>query len=189
MKQIIIADLKESINIKTEVLKCLVPKIEKAAQTIISAIKQGHKILICGNGGSAADSQHFAAELLGRFKKDRSPLPAISLTTDTSILTAIGNDFGFDTVFSKQVDGLGEKGDVFFGISTSGNSRNISEALIVAKNKGIKTIGLLGCGGGKIGEAVDLAVIVPSNNTPHIQENHITIIHAICNVIEQELFA
>ena len=188
MQNIINADLKESIEVKTEVLKSLTPKIEATAMLLISTLKNGKKILICGNGGSAADSQHFAAELIGRFKKDRPSLPAIALTTDSSIITAVGNDYGFEQIFSKQVEGLGNEGDVLIGISTSGESKNIIEAIGCAKQKQLKTIGLLGCSGGKISEIVDISLIVPSKNTPRIQEAHSTIIHILCNLIELELF-
>jgi len=188
MQKRIIEELKESIEVKNEVIKILVPAIEETSKTIISSIKSGNKILICGNGGSAADSQHFAAELISRFKKERPSIPAIALTTDTSILTAIGNDYSFDKVFSRQVEGLGQKGDILIGISTSGNSKDVIEAFNIAKNKGIKTIALLGCDGGKTKGTTDIEITVPSNNTPRVQECHITIIHIICNLIEQELF-
>lgn len=187
MQDIIKSSLKESIDVKTEVLRTIVPKIEEAAKLIISALKNSKKILICGNGGSAADSQHFAAELISRFKKERASIPAIALTTDTSILTAIGNDYGFEKVFSRQVEGLGNNGDIFFGISTSGESKNIIEGIAIAKAKGIKTIGLVGGNGGKIAANSDLSIIIPSKNTPCIQESHISIIHILCDLIEQEM--
>lgn len=186
MREIISEELKESISVKNETLNTLAPKIEETATAIISAIKQGGKILICGNGGSAADSQHFAAELISRFKRERKSYPAIALTTDSSILTAIGNDYSFEKVFSRQVEGLGKKGDILVGISTSGNSKNIIEAFNTAKSIGIKTIGLLGSGG-ILNTLSDIAITVPSNNTPRIQETHITIIHIICLLIEKEL--
>jgi len=189
MQDIIKADLTESIETKKEVLKNLIPKIEETAKMLIEALKDGKKILICGNGGSAADAQHLAAELIGRYKKDRRALPALALTTDTSILTSLGNDYGFETVFAKQVEGLGKKGDVLIGISTSGESKNVVEAVQTAKSLGMKTIGLLGCTGGRIGEAVDLAIIVPCKNTPRIQESHITIGHILCGLVEQEMFS
>ncbi|KAF0132874.1 MAG: D-sedoheptulose 7-phosphate isomerase [Candidatus Saganbacteria bacterium] len=188
MQEIIKADLTESIEAKKEVLKTLVPKIEEAAKIIIKSIKQGGKVMFCGNGGSAADAQHLAAELIGRFKKERGSLSAIALSTDTSILTSLGNDYGFEIIFSRQIEGLGKKGDVLVGISTSGESANVFEAVKKAKSMEIKTIGLLGCLGGRISDAVDLAIIVPSKNTPRIQESHITIGHIICNLVERELF-
>lgn len=188
MQDIIQAELKESIQTKTLVIKNLVPQIEEAARMMIGALKSGHKILFFGNGGSAADAQHLAAELIGRYRKDRRSLPALALTTDTSILTAISNDYGFEVVFARQIEGLAEKGDVAFGISTSGNSRNVIEGLIKAKEKGCSTIGLLGCDGGKIAEVADLSLVVPSQITPRIQECHITIGHILCQLIETELF-
>lgn len=188
MQELIKADLEESITVKKEVLKTLVPKIEEAAGMMIAALKNGNKVMFCGNGGSAADSQHLAAELIGRFKQNRPALAAIALTTDTSIITALGNDFGFDTIFARQVEGLGKKGDILVGISTSGGSKNVVAAVKKSKELGVKTIALLGCGGGTLEKLVDLPLTVPSNNTPHIQESHITIGHVLCGLIEQELF-
>jgi D-sedoheptulose 7-phosphate isomerase len=156
---------------------------------MIEALKADRKILFFGNGGSAADAQHLAAELIGRYRKERASLAAIALTCDTSILTAVGNDYGFEMVFARQIEGLAEEGDVAFGISTSGNSKNVIEGIHQAKEKGCKTIGLLGCDGGRIGESVDLSIIVPCKATPRIQECHITIGHILCSLIEQELFA
>ncbi len=180
--------LKDSIEVKNQVMKKLVPQIEQAARWMIESIKNGNKILLFGNGGSAADAQHLAAELIGRYLKDRKSLPAIALTTDTSILTSLSNDYGFETIFAKQIEGLAKAGDIAFGISTSGNSRNVLEALEKAKELGCKAIGLLGCDGGRIAEVVDLALIVPSKSTPRIQESHITIGHILCGLVEQELF-
>ena len=170
MKEKIIAAVNESIKVKESIAAGLVKDIEEAAKAIIWSLKGGGKVLVFGNGGSAADSQHFAAELIGRFKKERASIPAIALSTDTSILTSLGNDYGFDVIFKRQVEGLRAKGDVLIGISTSGNSKNVLEAFKLAKSKGIKTIGLLGCGGGVLGGNVDLSIIVPSDNTPRIQE-------------------
>lgn len=188
MQETIKSELKESIETKNQVLKSLVPQIEKAARLMIEALKAGNKILLFGNGGSAADAQHLAAELIGRYRKDRRSLPAIALSTDTSILTAVSNDYGFETVFAKQVEGLARHGDIAFGISTSGNSRNVLEAAEKAKELGCKTIGLLGCDGGRIGEVVDVPITVPCKVTPRIQEAHITIGHILCQLVEQELF-
>lgn len=189
MQERIKAEIKESIETKNQILKSLVPQIEQAAKIMIEALKVGNKILFFGNGGSAADAQHLTAELIGRYRKDRRSLPAIALSTDTSILTSLSNDYGFEVVFAKQIEGLAKKGDVAFGISTSGNSRNVLEGIEKAKEMGCKTIGLLGCDGGRIGEVVDLAVTVPCKITPRIQESHITIGHILCSLIEQELFA
>lgn len=188
MQELIKSIFGESIETKKESLRTLIPCIEEASKAMASALKNGNKVMICGNGGSASDSQHFAAELIGRFKKERRSLPAIALTTDTSIITAVGNDYGFEKIFSKQVEGLGTKGDILVGISTSGGSKNVANAMDLAKTMGIKTIALLGCDGGKIGETADISVIVPSKNTPRIQEVHTTIIHIFCEIIEKELF-
>jgi len=188
MQEKIKAELKESIEVKNLVLKHLVPAIEKAARTMIEALKTGNKILFFGNGGSAADAQHLAAELVGRFLKDRAALPGLALTTDTSILTALSNDFGFETVFARQIEGLAKPGDVAFGISTSGNSKNVLTALEKAREMSCKTIGLLGCDGGRIAEVVDVSITVPCRATPRVQESHITIGHILCGLVEDELF-
>lgn len=161
--------------------------IAQAANLCLSVYQKGNKILIAGNGGSAADAQHIAAEFVSRFEFDRPGLPALSLTTDTSILTAVGNDYGFERLFSRQIEANGTSGDVFIGISTSGNSPNILAALKSAKEKGLTTIGLAGAGG-KIQNACDICISVPSSHTPRIQESHILIGHIICAFIEQELF-
>lgn len=159
-----------------EKISALAPKINECAKIIISALKNGKKILICGNGGSAADSQHFAAELTGRYKCERVPLPAIALSTDTSALSAIGNDYGFEFVFARQVLALGQDGDVLVAISTSGNSQNVLEAINCAKQKNMQIIALLGKDGGAM-KACNNAIIIPSDDTARIQEMHILIIH------------
>ena len=187
MQKIIKDEIQASIDTKKEILKSLVPKIEEAAVLILESLKNRGKVLICGNGGSAADSQHFAAELIGRYKKERNSIPAIALTCDTSILTSISNDYSFNKVFARQVEGLGNKGDILVGISTSGESKNVMEAMTTARSRGLKTIGLLGCGDGLIAEACDLSITIPSNDTPRIQESHILIIHILCSIIEEEL--
>lgn len=188
MQDKIKAELKESIEIKNQVIKKLVPQIEQAARWMIESLKNGNKILLFGNGGSAADAQHLAAELIGRYLKDRKSMPAIALTTDTSILTSLSNDYGFETIFARQVEGLAKSGDIAIGISTSGNSRNVLEGVEKAKELGCKTIGLLGCDGGRIADVVDLSITVPCKSTPHIQESHITIGHILCSLVEQEIF-
>ena len=160
--------------------------LENIANEIINSIKNGNKLMICGNGGSAADAQHMAAEFVNRFLRERKPLPAIALTTDTSNLTSIANDYSFDDVFLKQVEAIGKKGDIVIGISTSGNSSNVFKALDKAKDMGIKTVGFLGKDGGKIKEICDLALVVPSNSTPRIQEIHGFVIHIICEMVEDE---
>jgi D-sedoheptulose 7-phosphate isomerase len=152
-----------------------------------STIKAGHKIMLCGNGGSAADSQHIAAELIGRFEKERSSMAAIALTTDTSALTAIGNDYGYDQVFSRQVEGLGQSGDLLIGISTSGNSKNVVKAMEVAQSKGIRTVALVGDKpDGAMQAIADYVLAAPSTNTARIQECHILMMHTLCQLVESE---
>ncbi len=168
-------------------IKKLTPQIEQACNVCIDSLKNGGKVMFCGNGGSAADSQHLAAELVGRYKMNRPALNSIALTTDTSILTAVGNDFGYDTIFERQVEGLGKKGDVLVGLSTSGNSKNVLLAMEKAKTLGITTIAFTGEKGGKMKEAADIAINVPSDITNHIQEMHIAVGHIICGFIEKEL--
>jgi len=160
--------------------------IEKIASLCISSLKKGGKIVFCGNGGSAADSQHLAAELVGRFLKEKRPLSSLALSTNTSILTALGNDYGFEYTFSKQVEALLKPEDVLVAISTSGNSKNVIEAVKKAKEIKVKTIGLLGKGGGKLKKIVDLPLVIESNNTARIQEMHILVGHILCKLIEEE---
>ena len=160
--------------------------IYTAGVIVTEALQRGNKVLLCGNGGSAADAQHIAAELTGRFKKERHPLPGIALTTDTSALTAIGNDYGFDQIFSRQVAALVKEGDVVIGISTSGNSLNVIYALETAKEMGSKAIGLSGKGGGKMEDVCDINIIVPSDDTARIQEMHILIGHILCQLVDNE---
>ncbi|MBN3033657.1 MAG: D-sedoheptulose 7-phosphate isomerase [Candidatus Saganbacteria bacterium] len=187
MKDQIENELKASIETKEQVLQNLVPQIEKAARLMTDALKAGNKIMFFGNGGSAADAQHLAAELISRFMLERRSLPAIALTTDTSIITAVGNDYLFDNIFARQIEGLAKQGDIAFGLSTSGNSKNVIAGLEKAKQLGCRTIGLTGQGG-KIGALAELALKVPATVTPRIQESHITIGHILCHLIEQELF-
>lgn len=158
--------------------------IKKACETAVATLKAGGKILLCGNGGSAADAQHIAAELTGRYKTERGALAGIALTTDTSALTAIGNDYGYEFVFSRQLEALGREGDLLIAISTSGNSGNVVKALELARKIGIKTIGLSGRTGGAMDELCELNLVVPSNDTPRIQEMHIMIGHIICQAID-----
>ena len=158
--------------------------IKKACETAVATLKAGGKILLCGNGGSAADAQHIAAELTGRYKTERGALAGIALTTDTSALTAIGNDYGYEFVFSRQLEALGREGDLLIAISTSGNSDNVVKALELARKIGIKTIGLSGRTGGAMNELCELNLVVPSNDTPRIQEMHIMIGHIICQAID-----
>ncbi len=161
--------------------------LEKIAEVMIAALRSGHKLLLCGNGGSAADSQHIAAEFIGRFKRERQSLAAIALTTDTSILTAIGNDYSYEQIFSRQVEGLGAKGDILIALSTSGNSKNVLEAVKAAKARGIFTVGFTGLGGGALKSSVDLCFQAQADYTPHIQEVHITALHALSEVVEDQV--
>ena len=163
--------------------------LEEIADRMVGAFKKGNKILLCGNGGSAADAQHIAAEFIARFKRERKSLPAIALTTDTSILTAVSNDYSYDLVFSRQVEGLGERGDILIAISTSGNSRNILEAARKAKESGLFVIGFTGKSGGELKKIVDLNFSAGSEKTPHVQEMHITALHAISEAVEDTLFS
>lgn len=160
-------------------------KIDTLAQQVAQALKAGKKLVICGNGGSAADAQHIAAEYIGRFKQERVSLPAIALTTDSSILTCIGNDYGYDYVFSRQIEGLGNAGDVFIGITTSGNSTNVLEAFHAAKKKNMFTVLLAGKDGGKAKGLADLEIIVPDQETARIQECHIMALHMMCELSEK----
>lgn len=187
MKTIIAQHIHQSIATKQAILdsaSCL-QSIEAAAGLCKTALRSGRKILIAGNGGSAADAQHIAAELVGRFEKERRGMPAIAITTDTSALTAIANDYGYHRVFARQIEALGNHGDVFIGISTSGNSANIVEAVNVAKQKGLSCISMGGAAG-KLPELCDIAICVPSQRTARIQESHIMIGHIICALIEAE---
>lgn len=165
--------------------KALAPDIERAGILIRDALAGGHKILFCGNGGSAADSQHLAAEIVGRFQKERPSLPALALTVDTSVLTAVANDYGYDTVFSRQVEGLGNDGDVLVGISTSGNSKNVIAAIEAARKKQMKVIGFTGIGGGKMADLCDVCLAVPSRVTARTQEMHIMMGHILCEIAEE----
>ena len=179
--------LKTSGDLKHRVAETLSEKILHASNTIRDCLSSGGKLLLMGNGGSAADSQHIAAELIGRFKKERKAIPALALTVDSSSLTALGNDYGFESIFSRQVEALANPNDAIIGISTSGNSKNIIRALNLAREIGAKTIGLMGNTGGSMKDCVDIGIIVPSNDTARIQEVHITVGHIICVIIEQDL--
>ncbi|MDE2051009.1 MAG: D-sedoheptulose 7-phosphate isomerase, partial [Gammaproteobacteria bacterium] len=168
-------------------LASLAPTIQEAAGLMAATLSRGSKLMLCGNGGSAADSQHIAAELTGRFVKDRRPLAAVALSTDTSALTCIANDYGFDHVFSRQVSGLGREGDCLLAFSTSGNSRNVLRAAEAARKAGIRVIGLLGRDGGALRALCDIAVVVPSTTTARIQEAHIFIGHTLCAMVEEAM--
>ncbi len=187
MQDIIINILKESIAVKEASIKKNLDLIEKGADRIAECLASGHKILIFGNGGSAADAQHIAAEMVNRFRIDRRPLAAIALTTDTSVITSIGNDYNFDEIFAKQIRALGNADDVAWGISTSGNSENVLRATREAKEIGLFTLAMTGRGG-KLAAEADLALKVDSDNTARIQETHITLAHIFCDLVERTLF-
>lgn len=187
MRQEIERIFEESIQVKQNACRANIETISVAAETIIKAFKNNRKVLFFGNGGSAADSQHMAAEFIGRFQRERSAWPAIALTTDTSALTALGNDYSFDIVFARQIEGLGEKGDIAFGISTSGNSKNVVEGFKSAKEKGMTIIALTGRDGGAIGQMADIHLNVPAQKTARVQESHICMMHIICELVENTL--
>lgn len=190
IKKIISAQIEDSIAVKKRILTdiALLEKIGQAALWTIEAYRNGNKTILAGNGGSAADAQHIAGEFVSKFYFDRPGLPSVAITTDTSILTAIGNDYGYDRLFARQMQAQGIEGDVFIGISTSGNSENIIQALKVCKEKKIKSICLTGNTGGRIKECCDLCIQVPSTETPRIQEAHILIGHILCCIVEKEIF-
>jgi D-sedoheptulose 7-phosphate isomerase len=190
MQNLVTCQLKHSLATLTAVYtdKSIAKTVAEAGKTIAEAMKAGNKLMVAGNGGSAADSQHIVAEFVSRLTRDRPALPAVALTTDTSILTAIGNDFSFDNIFERQIEAIGVPGDVFLGISTSGNARNLVKALSLCRKKGIVTIGYLGNRGGAMAELCDYSVIVPSDITMHIQESHIALEHILCMVVENYYF-
>jgi len=187
MKQTIEREFKLHLETIQAVMGIMEEDLEKASVMAVEVLKNGNKILLCGNGGSASDAQHIAAELTGRYKTERRGLAGIALNTDTSALTAIGNDYGYDRIFDRQVEALVREGDLLIGISTSGNSLNVLSALLLAKDMGAKTIGLTGKGGGKMNYACDINLVVPSDDTPRIQEMHILLGHTMCQIIDDEL--
>jgi D-sedoheptulose 7-phosphate isomerase len=189
-RKFIIDSLNESADTKLKIKDQLMEDIIKAVDLLTACYKDGSKLLLCGNGGSAADCQHIATELMIRLNHNiqRPALPAIALTTDTSNLTAGGNDIGFENVFARNVEGLGNKGDVLLAISTSGNSPNVVKAVEMAQQKGMKVIGFLGGSGGKLKDIVDLPIVIPSSNVQRIQEGHITVAHIICELVEDKLY-
>ena len=190
MKNYIKDQIKKSYETKQEIYnnENLLNKIEEVSKLCVELYRGDKKTILAGNGGSAADAQHIAAELVGRYGFDRPSIPSLALTTDTSNLTAIGNDYGFDKIFSRQLEGMGQEGDIFIGISTSGNSQNLVNAFNVAKDKGVKTVALVGKDGGEMAKMADIALVIPSNSTPRIQESHILIGHILCDIIEKEIF-
>ncbi|MBU0720571.1 D-sedoheptulose 7-phosphate isomerase [bacterium] len=190
MKKYIKDQIKKSYETKQAIYEneALLDMIEDVSKKCVELYRGNNKTILAGNGGSAADAQHIAAELVGRYGFDRPSIPSLALTTDTSNLTAIGNDYGYDKVFSRQLEGMGQEGDIFIGISTSGNSVNIINAFESAKKKGITTVALVGRDGGKMAKMADYAIVVPSDSTPRIQESHILIGHILCDIIEKEIF-
>ena len=180
--------LTESINIEKQIIAGTIDIIEKIAHQICTSLRKGGKIIIFGNGGSAADAQHIAAEFVGRFQKERRGLAAIALNTNTSILTALSNDYGYENVFKRQIEALADEKDIVLAISTSGTAKNVNEAVKFAASLDIKTIALSGKGGGELAKLSDTSLIVPSEVTARIQETHITIGHIICQLVEEELF-
>ena len=187
MKNKIESIIKSSIEIKTKLLEKEASNIEKAVLLIQDCIKKGGKLIIFGNGGSAADSQHIAAEFVGRFKLERKGMPALALTTNTSTLTALANDYGYEITFRRQIESLGDKGDIALAISTSGNAKNVIEAVKAAKEKGIATIALSGMNGGKLSPLCDVSIVADSRDTARIQESHILIGHIIAEIVESNL--
>jgi D-sedoheptulose 7-phosphate isomerase len=186
----IASNIQASIDVKKQLLEDreFLQRISTVVDLITAAFKDGKKVLFCGNGGSAADAQHLSAEFSCRFYKDRKALPSEALHCNTSYLTAVANDYSYDLIYARIVDGVGQKGDVLVGLSTSGNSKNILEAFKVARNLGMKTVGLTGASGGKMKETSDYLFNVPSNDTPRIQESHILIGHIICELVEAQIF-
>ncbi len=188
MEETILRCFKESSEVKDRFLKENLSKLIDAIKLIVQAFEKGNKLFFFGNGGSAADAQHLAAEFVNRYLMERPPLPAIALTTDTSILTSVSNDFAFNEIFSKQLKALGKKGDIAVGLSTSGNSPNVIRAIETAKEMGMKTVAFTGMDGGKLFKKADIALLVPSSSTPRIQETHILIGHILCEMVENRLF-
>ena len=177
----------DSAEVKRRLAETMAGQVAEAAWLIVETIQSGHKVLVCGNGGSAADAQHFAGEMVGRYKLNgRAALPALALTTDTTVLTCVANDFSYEEVFSRQVEAFAQPGDLVIGISTSGRSANVLKALQAARSRDSRTLALVGAGGGPISEAADLALCVPSTDTARIQECHITMIHTICEIVDGE---
>lgn len=182
-------NIQTSIEVHSRLLEACLPALTAAADALVTAYRSGHKALFFGNGGSAADAQHLAAEFLGRYLLERHPLPAVSLHANSSAVTAIANDYGYEYVFSRQLQALAVAGDVAVGISTSGNSRNVLEAFTVARQMGVTTVGLTGASGGRMRDLADVLIAAPTNETPRIQECHILAGHALCDAVEQALAA
>jgi len=188
MENILRRSLADSITAKEDFYRDHRQKLFQLVDWVVACFRAGNKLMICGNGGSAADAQHLAAEFVNRFLINRPPLPALALTTDTSILTSVGNDFSYDDIFAKQVEALGKSGDILLGISTSGNSPNVVRAVDTAKKLGIRTVALTGGSGGRLAGEAELVLTVPSAKTPHIQEAHLWIEHMLCWLVDERLF-
>lgn len=188
-EEILRANIERSVEVHSRLIDDCLPALTKAAEALITAYMAGHKAIFFGNGGSAADAQHLAAEFLGRYLRERAPLPALALNTNTSAVTAIGNDYGYEQTFSRQLRAMSAPGDVAVGISTSGNSGNVVEGLVCARNLGLFTIALTGASGGLLRGLVDVLIDVPSEETPRIQECHILAGHALCDVVEAAIIA
>lgn len=182
------ASLEESARLTRETLEVAGPRIAEAGELLVATFREGGRLLAIGNGGSAADAQHLCAELAGRFDRERPGLPALALTTNSSDVTAIGNDYGFERVFARLVEAHGRRGDVLVAISTSGNSPNVIAGVEAAQDRGLRVVGLLGKGGGALAARVDVAIAVPSDVTARVQESHIAVLHALCELVEGELF-
>ena len=189
LESVLRQNVADSIETHARFMEECLPSLTRAADALISAYLAGHKAIFFGNGGSAADAQHLAAEFLGRYLRERAPLPALALSTNSSAVTAIGNDYGYEQTFARQLRALSSPGDVAVGISTSGNSRNVIEAIVCARELGLITIGLTGASGGQLRDLVDVLIDVPSNDTPRIQECHILAGHALCDAVEGAMVA
>jgi len=189
MIEVIRAHLKRAAGLAAQAAECLAEPASQAAQAIVDAVRDGHVVYVCGDGGSAAQAQHLAGELVGRFLIDRPALPCVALTTDTSVLTAVANDFDFEQVFERQAEALIREGDVLIALSTSGESVNVLKAAALARGRGAKVIALTGQGGGRLGELCDVALLAPAAASPLIQEIHLVVLHALCGAVEQALFA
>jgi D-sedoheptulose 7-phosphate isomerase len=184
----IVSQLEESAAVKRRIVETCLDELVRAAEMLVATYRQGHKVLLCGNGGSAADAQHLAAELVAKLTRERNALPALALTVNASLLTSIPNDSSFNQVFARQVEALGQPGDTLIALSTSGCSANVNAAVIAARERGMHTIALTGKGGGELATIADLSIVVPADNTQRIQEGHITVGHILCDIVEATLF-
>jgi D-sedoheptulose 7-phosphate isomerase len=186
--QHIVRQLDDSAQVQQRTAQLCTSDVARAAEVILAAYRDGHKVLLCGNGGSASDAQHIATELMSKLNRDRAALPALALTTNTSLLTAVSNDTSYEQVFVRQIEALGQAGDVLIAISTSGRSANVSAAVKAARQRGLQTVALTGKGGGELAQLVHIAIVIPSDNTQRIQEGHITVGHILCDIVEETLF-